>query len=275
MMAVLEITPAEYRVRWPPLLVLTVLVLLTGQFVIALVRISLMTDSAHPYQVIRGWVLISAVCLPWMYGLWRKRNWVRWLTVISAVTGCAMTPLNLARLHDPVQVICYWLQFALTIPVVIILMLPAVGDWYTRSPRHPGSPLTLRVVLWGAPLAVAVAWLAQWHWHFPRHSLGASITAMLLVLGSVVASVSAVFAIYRLVRTPSSRSILTFVLVAINALILIGVLLVGISLTFTIAHARQTLESGRVEYNTVRPHSSLGNLVPEQYAQERESPESA
>jgi hypothetical protein len=47
----------------------------------------------------------------------------------------AMTPLNLARLHDPAQVTCYWLPFALTIPAVIILVLPAVGGWYTRNPK--------------------------------------------------------------------------------------------------------------------------------------------
>jgi putative transposase len=34
----------------------------------------------------------------------------------------------------------------------------------------------------------------------------------------------------------------------------------------TMAHARRIIESWRIEYNTVRPHSSLGNLTPEQYA---------
>jgi putative transposase len=34
----------------------------------------------------------------------------------------------------------------------------------------------------------------------------------------------------------------------------------------TMAHARRIIESWRIEYNRVRPHSSLGNLTPEQYA---------
>lgn len=34
----------------------------------------------------------------------------------------------------------------------------------------------------------------------------------------------------------------------------------------TMTHARRAIESWRIEYNTVRPHSSLGNLAPEQYA---------
>jgi putative transposase len=34
----------------------------------------------------------------------------------------------------------------------------------------------------------------------------------------------------------------------------------------TMAHARRVIESWRIEYNTERPHSSLGDLTPEQFA---------
>jgi putative transposase len=34
----------------------------------------------------------------------------------------------------------------------------------------------------------------------------------------------------------------------------------------TMAHARQVIERWRIEYNTERPHRSLGNLTPEEYA---------
>ena len=34
----------------------------------------------------------------------------------------------------------------------------------------------------------------------------------------------------------------------------------------TMAHARRSIEAWRIEYNTERPHSSLGNLTPEEYA---------
>ena len=34
----------------------------------------------------------------------------------------------------------------------------------------------------------------------------------------------------------------------------------------TMAHARRAIEAWRVEYNTERPHSSLGNLTPDEYA---------
>jgi len=34
----------------------------------------------------------------------------------------------------------------------------------------------------------------------------------------------------------------------------------------TMAHARRAIENWRIEYNTERPHSSLGDLTPEEYA---------
>jgi putative transposase len=40
----------------------------------------------------------------------------------------------------------------------------------------------------------------------------------------------------------------------------------------TMAHAKQVIESWRNEYNTERPHSSLGDLTPEQFAAKVPSP---
>jgi len=34
----------------------------------------------------------------------------------------------------------------------------------------------------------------------------------------------------------------------------------------TMARARRAIENRRIEYNTERPHSSLGDLTPEEYA---------
>jgi hypothetical protein len=66
--------------------------------------------------------------------------------------------------------------------------------------------LPLRIALWGSPLLVGGAWLVQWRGRFPPLSSGASLTAKTLVLGSVLASISAVCAVYRLVRTPTPAS---------------------------------------------------------------------
>jgi len=33
----------------------------------------------------------------------------------------------------------------------------------------------------------------------------------------------------------------------------------------TLEHARRIIEKWRIDYNTARPHSSLGNLTPEEF----------
>ena len=35
----------------------------------------------------------------------------------------------------------------------------------------------------------------------------------------------------------------------------------------SLAEARQTIEAWRLDYNRVRPHSSLGNVPPEEFAE--------
>lgn len=35
----------------------------------------------------------------------------------------------------------------------------------------------------------------------------------------------------------------------------------------TMAQARRVIELGRIEYNTERPHSSIGNITPEEFAE--------
>jgi len=37
----------------------------------------------------------------------------------------------------------------------------------------------------------------------------------------------------------------------------------------SLAHARRVIEVWRIEYNTERPHSSLGNRTPEEFAVEK------
>lgn len=53
-MARSEIGASKSRLSPPPRLVQIVIVLVAGQFVIALVRISLMTDWLYPYRAVRG-----------------------------------------------------------------------------------------------------------------------------------------------------------------------------------------------------------------------------
>jgi hypothetical protein len=89
----------------------------------------------------------------------------------------------------------------------------------------------LRAALWASPILILAAWLSQSLWRFPPLSVGASYTAKALVVGALLASVSALCADYRLVRTRASRTIEAYVLAGVNTILLLAVLLiVGIAL---------------------------------------------
>jgi hypothetical protein len=97
---------------------------------------------------------------------------------------------------------------------------------------NQGLSQPLRAALWGSPLLMAGAWLAQWLWRFPRLSVGASLTAKVLALGAFLASVSALCAGYQLVRTRASRTVEGYVLAGVNAipLVLAVLMIVGLAL---------------------------------------------
>jgi hypothetical protein len=93
-----------------------------------------------------------------------------------------------------------------------------------------GFSQPLRAALWGSPLFIVGAYLAQWLWRFPPLSVGASLTAKALALGAFLASISALCAGYRLVRTPDSRTLGGYVLTGVNTIPLLLAVLVILTL---------------------------------------------
>lgn len=90
-----------------------------------------------------------------------------------------------------------------------------------------GFSTYLRLALWAAPLLTCSAWLTQWLWRFPPMSLGAGLTAGSLALGVLVGAMAASFACFRLIRTPTARTIESYALAGINLILLFVALLAG------------------------------------------------
>jgi hypothetical protein len=116
----------------PPRSAIVVLCLVAAISLIAEVRSALMKDWARPAPALVGMGFLALICLLWLYGLWRRVNWVRWMTIILGVGGCLLASRSIARLHDPTQVALYWVQFALTVPTVAFLLTPSARSWYER-----------------------------------------------------------------------------------------------------------------------------------------------
>lgn len=122
-----------------PRQVFVALCLMGVEFGLAEIRTVLLRDWSRPVPAVLAVLLVAVLALIWLYGLYRRHNWVRWMTVIVCGGGCAMAPLDVARLDDSVQIVLYWLQFAVTVPVVILLLLPVTHAWYTHAPLAPRS----------------------------------------------------------------------------------------------------------------------------------------
>jgi hypothetical protein len=123
----------------PPRQVFVALCLMGVEFGLAVIRTVLLRDWSRPVPAVLAVLLVAVLAMIWLYGLYRRRNWVRWMTVIVCGGGCVLAPFDVARLDDSVQIVLYWLQFAVTVPVVVLLLLPGTHVWYTRAPLAPRS----------------------------------------------------------------------------------------------------------------------------------------
>ena len=117
----------------PPSQVLAALGLMAVVFAVAVLRAALMKNWAQPTLAAVNLIILAAICGIWLYGLWRRLNWLRWVTVFLGATGCLLASRSVANLHDPTQVALYGVQFALTVPGVILFVLPPAQRWYTRD----------------------------------------------------------------------------------------------------------------------------------------------
>jgi hypothetical protein len=128
------ITPAHFpREPWPrsqvvAALVLWVLVCLTG-----VIRAALMKDWARPLPATLGVVALAALLSLWVYGLSRRQNWLRSLTVGLGALSCLLAPWSVSILTRPVNVGLYWLQMGLTLLATALFTLPAVRQRYGKG----------------------------------------------------------------------------------------------------------------------------------------------
>jgi hypothetical protein len=101
-------------------------------FVVALVRAALMKDWSRPGEALIWLAVLVGVCAAWVYGLYRRKNWLRWFTILSFAVGIANTPWALDVLHDPRQIAMYWVQCFTALPAAVLLCLPTAARWFMR-----------------------------------------------------------------------------------------------------------------------------------------------
>jgi len=116
----------------PPSQVVTALALFSIGFFIALIRVVLKNASLHPTTAVVGVIVILGLGSLWVYGLYGRRNRLRWFTVVWVGCGLVATPWAAAKLNDPRQLIMLWIQFSTALPAIVLLIMPVANRWYGR-----------------------------------------------------------------------------------------------------------------------------------------------
>lgn len=125
------------------------------------------------------WVTaLTALGALWVYGLWRGRNWARWVTIAYGVGNILALPRAPALFYGPALYI-FWLEVASTTAAAVLLLLPSARIWYTSrlsDRRYQLSPTLMGYRILGSfGVICGGAALATW---FTRglHGSGADTT---------------------------------------------------------------------------------------------------
>ena len=73
-------------------------------------------------------VFVLALNWWWLYMIWRRVNWVRWVTVVLGGLSFLIAPYYYA-VRDPL----YWAQLSLTLAAVVLLVAPPTQSWYSHG----------------------------------------------------------------------------------------------------------------------------------------------
>ena len=93
----------------------------------------LRTNWDHPQT---GQVTVACyalACVIWIYGLFRRQNWVRWITILYAAFQVLLCPFAPATIRDSTQLAIYWVAVILGASAAVLLCLQSARSWYRNS----------------------------------------------------------------------------------------------------------------------------------------------
>jgi hypothetical protein len=78
-------------------------------------------------------VLLAVLYFLWLYGLYRRLNWLRWLTVGGALIGILYLPWAWRLLQNQGYLPLRLLKYVLFDAGALLLCLPQANRWYVRA----------------------------------------------------------------------------------------------------------------------------------------------
>lgn len=96
------------------------------------VLVGVVKEQLHQLAAVLIFLLLIGIWSLWLYGLWSRRNWVRWLTIISNVAGLFPALHEVSAESSYQLAVLTYLEVAAALAVAVILLRPAASHWYRR-----------------------------------------------------------------------------------------------------------------------------------------------
>ena len=115
-----------------PRQVVSSLSLLSAAFSTSILRMLLTGRGDHPGSNAVAAAIVGGIYFAWVYGLFRRLNWLRWVTIVLTCVGVITLPWWFAQVTDHTRLAFHLLQLALQVPAVALLCLRPARVWYGR-----------------------------------------------------------------------------------------------------------------------------------------------
>ena len=110
--------------------VTTALYLLGVQYFLGAVRRALQTNWLYLPQEQVKTAFFAVVCALFLYGLYRRLNWLRWITIAYTAFQVLAMLVVFPRIHDAAQLVLSCASIILGLAASVLLCLPKARQWY-------------------------------------------------------------------------------------------------------------------------------------------------
>jgi hypothetical protein len=118
-----------------PRQLIVALVSLAAMFLIGALHLLSILGYRGGHWRIAAIIAIGRGCVGalWIYGLYRRQNWLRWLTTIASLVSVAALPWALPRLSGNGRIITI-VEITLMLATAILLSVGRTRRWFTERP---------------------------------------------------------------------------------------------------------------------------------------------